>query len=350
MLQKTKTIKKQKLFYKGLASSFFVCMATLFMFLAWIWGFLARYEAATPEAALKDFTTLVQNQNYDEIFSRGDYMVSEFTTKQAYVEILKKTYPPTAPIHFTKTMPKTGQKRYQAHINEIPVGYICLKEPQITGDPLIAYAEIEANYSVTINAPPFASVYLNDKLLNDEIAPKEKIVEEHLKNLDEEVRPYKYQYKISNLLEKPIVNAKIDNGSTCQVIEENGVINVITLPPEEEKMQFETLLTQVAQTYAAYTSRDASFTDLSKFLIEDTTFFQAMKTFYNGWYIDHESFAYENLQVLNIEQLSENLICGDIKFNYIINQGKNVHNFPSHYKILFLKTDGGYKVQNLFTI
>ena len=75
-----------------------------------------------------------------------------------------------------------------------------------------------------------------------------------------------------------------------------------------------------------------------------------MQEFYNGWYIDHTGYAYENLQRLSLTSAGENAFTAELSFDYLVYRGAREYRYPSRYRLDFLKTANGWKAVRIATL
>lgn len=104
---------------------------------------------------------------------------------------------------------------------------------------------------------------------------------------------------------------------------------------------------KVSMAYANFISNDLKFDDIKGYFIPETDTYSNLQSFYNGWYIEHDSFSFENLKIEEIMKYSPNHFSVRIKFDYIIKRPYHSYSYPSDYTVNILKTSKGYKTAAL---
>ena len=166
--------------------------------------------------------------------------------------------------------------------------------------------------------------------------------------------PQAEAYRIEGLLMEPEITAVTANGSACAVAAptegEVRTVSVTAPVPAAQAGEYWAAAEQAAKTYAAFISSDAGRGELNALLLPGTEFWQAMQEFYNGWYIDHTGYAYENLQRLSLTSAGENAFTAELSFDYLVYRGAREYRYPSRYRLDFLKTANGWKVVRIATL
>lgn len=166
--------------------------------------------------------------------------------------------------------------------------------------------------------------------------------------------PQAEAYRIEGLLMEPEITAVTADGTACAVAAptegEVRTVSVTTPVPEAQAGEYWAAAEQAAKTYAAFISSDAGRGELNALLLPGTEFWQAMQEFYNGWYIDHTGYGYENLQRLSLTSAGENAFTAELSFDYLVYRGAREYRYPSRYRLDFLKTANGWKAVRIATL
>ena len=153
---------------------------------------------------------------------------------------------------------------------------------------------------------------------------------------------------------EPEITAVTADGTACTVAAptegEVRTVSVTAPVPETQAGEYWAAAEQAAKTYAAFISSDAGRGELNALLLPGTEFWQAMQEFYNGWYIDHTGYAYENLQRLSLTSAGENAFTAELSFDYLVYRGAREYRYPSRYRLDFLKTANGWKAVRIATL
>lgn len=344
-------IKKQsrRCFISGLAVFFFICLAAALAGLFWFWGFLNRYEMQTPDAALREYTQLIKNGDFETIFQRGNFEITQLNDKSSYINALQKLYTSGEDIKYLKKGVQGKEIIYTVYINGKEAGLIQLyKNGSKTGTALSAKPLLLGNVHFKIKAPEYAKVFLDDEELASSFIV-EKTPNKDYKNAPEALVPKTVIYEFKNLLIMPSIRAEA-GGRACVVLEEKGEFKVIPTISGVDMPEYEKLITKTAKVYANFVSRDAPRSDILALAMPNTAFSKSMQSFSNVWYIDHDAFAFEKLQVKDIIEHSETAFSGHISFDYIVKRGAKTNTFPAKYYMMFLKENGKWKLYDLHTL
>lgn len=344
-------IKKQSRsrFIRGLAVFFFVCLAAALAGLFWFWGFLNRYEMQTPDAALREYSQLIKNRDFETIFQRGNFEVNELNDKDSYINTLQKLYTSGEDIKYLKKGVQGKEIIYSVYIDGAEAGSIQLYESgSKSGLALAARPLLEGNVHIKISAPKYAKIYLDGQELEQSFIVEE-IPHKAFKGAPEELIPKTAVYEVKNLLSMPEITADA-NGRSCVVLQENGEFKIVPAISGIDVPEYEQLITKTAKVYANFVSRDAPRSDILALAMPNTSFAKSMQNFSNMWYIDHDTFAFENLQVKDIVEHSETSFSGYISFDYIVKRGAKTNTFPAKYYMMFLKENGKWKLYDLHTL
>lgn len=348
-----KTIKTNR-FWVGLAIFFALAMAASAVVLASLWGKLAEYEANTPTAAVERCIGLIRAGKFAEIPLKTDFTPSPFETEEDMLQMLRAQladFPEDVTFHKQQAddeglyLVKSGEKSL--------VTLAVSKTPAHESSyQYLAEIVVGGSLDVSFSAPSFLKIFANGTALTGENCEiSQPTVFPSFENIQENpLAPTQTTYHLTGLLRTPDISALLPDGSAAVVQQdEKGGIIVLTPVGEDKLAQLKQIAEQTAKVYARFITRDAEFTDLAGHLFAGTPFYESMRTFYNGWYIDHESFSFENLAFGDFSYASENAFTGNISFDYIIKQGRKVHTFPSSYQLSFLFADGKWQAVDIKT-
>lgn len=346
-------VKRRHGFVIGLGIFFVLMLCATAGVMCWLWGYLQQYEANTPAAAMQHYLSLIGADDYDEIYETSGFTENGFSGKEEYITYLKNIY--TGDLSKASYVKKVSHNQ-QEQVYEVQIdGKHAATVELVLAKPGSNYkwqARTRIHYldAITVSAPPHVQVLINGKVLGAEAIKEHDIVVAQFQGVHEGVEvPKLVQYEVSGLLLPPEVSAQKQDGAPCAVAGEHGTF-VVSSPVDADKQQErKALLEKVAKTYAAFITKDATATDLHQYLYKNTDFFDAIKNFYNGWYIEHDSFDYRNVQVSELEEFSENDFTGAISFDYVIRKGHKEHVYPSNYQLTFMNISGQWLLTNLAT-
>lgn len=344
-------IKKQRnaRFIKGLAVFFFACLAIALAGLFWFWGFLGRYEMQTPDAALREYTQLIKNGDFETIYKRGNFAENELNNKDKYIDSLRKVYTSGEEIKYTKRASQGKTITYAVYIDGKAAGDIQLYENgNSKGPTLSARPVLEGNQNVKINAPQNAQIFLDGEPLAASYIVSESVNKDY-KKAPEALVPKMVTYQVDGLLTTPEITAEA-NGRSCVVLDKNGEYNVLTAVSGIDVPEYEQVITKASKTYAKFVSKDALVSDVLALSMKDTTFAKSIRNFSNIWYIPHDTYEFDKFQVKDLVEHSENAFSGYVSFDYVVKHGNKTNVFPSNYYMMFLKENDVWKLYDLHTL
>ncbi len=82
-------------------------------------------------------------------------------------------------------------------------------------------------------------------------------------------------------------------------------------------------------------------------LYKDSGFYSKIKMYNNEYYHTHDSAWIENMQVFNMVEWSSETFSGEVTFTYVTKQGSRRKENPTHYRMLFINTNNGYKIVSI---
>ena len=194
-----------------------------------------------------------------------------------------------------------------------------------------------------IQAAENVKVYVNGTLLADTDKSDGTSVSKGVLGLpDAYPVPAMVQYRITGLLQKPEITASALNDNICEVVEmpskerPEEIYVSIQQHPAQQQTEAEEIAITAAQKYAMFITGDAGFHELSPYLVPGSDYYKKVSGFYNGWYIDHDSHSFEDLQATNMEFYSpEHLVC-TLSFVYVIQKGGEQFGYPSCYEMFLI--------------
>lgn len=314
---------------------------------------LADYEAATPNAALRQYEEWLRNKDYLSIFQSAQFTETPLNDKDSYLQYFARVYngTPTA-ITFRERAAKTeGQKQFSVYFDNTRVDIldlVPLKEqngwrvvPQLVyQNDYLVYAAAETR--VTVNGQDFS-------LLGITPTPVQETVFCGLK--DTSLYPTVNCYTLSGLLNPPIIEGLTLSGETCTVTHDAAnpqQIYVLVACSEETRIQQEELAKTAAFTYAKFVTRDASLNELLPFIYKESSLYDTIRRFGNDWFSSHESYKFTDEELQNPIRYTNRDFTYEVKFQpYYIKGGRTHKGELVHNRLTFLKFGDDWKLISL---
>ncbi len=343
--------KKRRLFGWFFAVYTFLWIGAAAAGLWLLWGFLEQYDRNSPDMIAKNTAAEIESGSYTLLLQSEELVPDRFFTAEQKEEWL--------------TGYLTG-KRISSR--EVPGEENCYQLSadgedfaQITLEPdgaknrygMQPYrvtkvaTSLETVPEIIIHAPEDAIVEVNGVPLTAEDQTGEKITEQAYAGMPEEyVLPAEVTYRLETLAMVPEVSARMEGGS-CSVVQQDTVFTVTAEADDTLRKEMETAAVEASHLYARFITQDASRRDLTPYLLGGTEFYDKLAGFYNGWYIDHDSYEFGETTVENFRMYSQDHLSCDVQFVYQVRRGSKIHEFPSAYTLYFIHTKDGWKISSI---
>ena len=122
------------------------------------------------------------------------------------------------------------------------------------------------------------------------------------------------------------------------------------VPDESVTTPLSLFVEAAAKAYATYITRDSQLTEVLPFFLPGTEFYTHLSQFYNGWYNEHDSYAFDNVVISEWAALDADHLSCEIAFDYSITLGWRTFDYPSRYTVYLVRTGGGWKISNLVVL
>ena len=163
-----------------------------------------------------------------------------------------------------------------------------------------------------------------------------------------ETAPQECVWQVEGLLEQPEVTAQSEAGD-CRVEWKTPLNAVVTVEPDtEDAVALQDFFDRTARVYARYVSADASFAELKGSLVPDTEFYNSLRTFDSSWYVSHDSTAFEDFSVSELQSFGPDAAAGTVRFTYMVyKEGLRPRSYASVYRMYAVRDGGGWKLLDL---
>ncbi|HJB68515.1 MAG TPA: hypothetical protein H9770_06705 [Candidatus Fournierella excrementigallinarum] len=315
--------------------------------LAMLWGALERYEASTPEAAILRSVQAVQAGEVKEEDVPAAVLPGRFATAAQYLKearaLLEGLPTDRDSLRFVRRGEAGGAEEYVV-VDEEGGRAEFLLFPEEKG--WRAWPRVQALSTVTIRAPKGVALTVDGRPL-EESERSETAAVPGFEALGE-AAPQQCVWQVEGLLEQPEVTAQSEAGS-CRVEWETPLSAVVTVEPNgQDAASLEEFLDRTARVYARYVSADASFAELKGALVPGTEFYNSLRTFDSSWYVSHDSTAFEEFSVSEMESLGPDAAAGTVRFTYMVyKEGLRPRSYPSVYRMYAVREGEGWKLLDL---
>lgn len=334
---------------------------------AYLWQVLVRFESTTPRAALDYYFAQLEAGDTEWLRAGADFTPDDLNSWDDYLRWVEEHFGghSAAQLRYQQLAQAegAGSQRYTVYSGEQALGEVMLHPDTDAEHGWAVSAEVTYLPGYTVTAPGDVAVLVNGHPLAQSGADTTTTPVAHFEALaDRQMAPTVVEYKMAPTLYEPDFAADGPDGMQCEwtVDTENRSAQVQLVLDDAQQEACAQALEAAAKSYATYVTGDSSFADLRQHLYPDTALFANMAGFDSSWYIDHEAYVFEDVQVSGIRPAGAHAFSGDISFNYIVRQagympGENVsytegysdHTFPSSYHMSFVQSGGVWLLLDL---
>ena len=321
--------------------------------------FLYGFENYNSEVYLNEYIDLIKNKEYEKIMKINNIQEDKFNTSKEFATYIDKEYGNDIDkivVVKNTTSSNENDEYYKVQFDNKNIKEYKLSktyEKKLLIFNTWAIQKPEQNIyteSVKIYCPIGVEIYLNGSLVTDEYLTNEEFIFTEFSGIKDEAykHPKLICYEINNLISISSLQAKQRDDSLCEIITEKGYYKVTANIPKKEEEILKPLAEEVSKKYAAFIAEDCTFSEISTYIYKNTEFYDTLKEFYNGWFPEHSTFGYENIEFNNLLWYDENHSSMQVKFNFFITYGNNkTRDYSVAYEIYFVKIDGEWKVINI---
>ncbi len=325
-----------------------VCGVAVWGILDSLWNSMADFEAKSEIGAISEYFRLFAAGDYETAARVGDFPFDEKNSKEDYIQYLKDTFGSDfSDLRFAERQSDIPEEKlYRVYSGDTALGSVRLIPVEGQARDWKVVAQVEYAKPLTVTAPSFISVSANGIPLTE---PGESSVHEDFAAVEQFITvPTKTTYTLEGYLYHPEITAVAPDGSACsQSVSEDGTVELFAYPSQEDQESFEALMTDFSKLYARFISEDASFASLKSKMLRGTTFYESVRTFYNGWYTTHTGYEFRDLSISDVVRTDESTFAGTIKFDYVVFRGKQEYVYPSSYRLSFCLSNGQWLLADL---
>lgn len=314
-----------------------------------VYNMALAYERSNPEHAAKQVLVLFKESRYDEIIIKGDISLSEFESPNVFGNALETTG------EGNYTLGRSGAEQWKILRGNTTIAELKLRVEKGGGGYGMDIWRAEklnlispAPKTYTVQAPAAVALTINGKSPHSRYLSQDHNSHSPFGDLPEELSPEAGQtYRLEGLYAPPSVAVQGKAGQLCEAVSFEDTVSVTVEPESQVVTQLSTLGEQAACAYAKYITNDATLNEVLPFFLPESGFYTHLKQFYNGWYNEHDAYAFSNAVFTNWRAYGERHISCDIAFDYWIKMGRHEYTYPSKYTMYFVLGNNGWRVSNL---
>lgn len=317
-----------------------------------LWDSMESYERSSPSYSVSAFFDTIRDGDFEAVFEQGNYEVSALNSKDSYLAYFRELFDGDLETLSSAEIASSelGIKKYHVYLGEKQLCKITLTEqPENAEMPWKASIVCDAKHSCTVTAAQETTPLVNGVDISTLGLEPENVTAQYYvgnKTENDPLLPTILRYQVDGLLMPPTVSGKYGE-TACDVVKDGEEDNkyLLYLPiSEENQAQMNALVEKIAQTYCRFVTRDATKNSVLNLLYKDTVFYDGIKSFYNGWYAQHDYHGFENQKLSGLHRFSEKDFTGDISFTYVIKWGRKTRTYPTENTATFIKVNDQWKV------
>ncbi len=327
-----------------------VCGIAVWALLDTLWNNMVEYEANSEIGAVTEYFQRFAAGDYDTAADTAEFPFDEKNPREDYIRYLKETFGSDfSDLRFAgREGDVPGEKLYRIYAGNTPLGSVRLVPVTGQSRNWKVISQVEYADPVTVVAPAFVKLSANGVVQtpSEAVSP---VAHEDFAALETVISvPLKVTYTLDGYLYEPQISATVPDGTVCPPMEqEDGTVEFSVAVSENDRETFEGLMTDFSKLYARFISKDASFASLKPKMLQGTTFYSSVRTFDNGWYVDHTGYEFRNLTVSDLIRADENTFAGTIRFDHVVFRGTKEYVYPSAYRLSFCLSEGQWLLADL---
>ncbi len=327
-----------------------------------LWNFLDEYQISLPENIAQKGLELFENRDIEILSQYVDYTPHPLDRSSSLGGWLSEYLGFDNEQTAYTLIPKTGssrQKRYViardgfqiAELLLTPTGKKTKRGFDLWELSDIDIASAAGRYGMEAVVPQGIELTVNGVLLDESYLIDNAVPVEvsGYQDLGPEYQPICLKYRVEGLLEPPEVEAFPKDSSSCSLEEAAS-------QPEETITHYQVIRYAgqdfidtagikaefAAKLYARFITKDAALDALIPYLLKNGPLYKQLYSFSNAWYIDHDSYDFQDLVMGNFILYDESHYSCDISFRYIIRMGSKEYIYPSAYTLYFVYGSGDW--------
>ncbi len=328
--------------------------------LVYLWDMLEAYELGTPEHTLSSVDEIILAEDYDTLMSLNNYEINYFEDKTMILPIIKNNVGTDVPEYVKNVKKSTDDVLY----------YGIRTDGEVVGEIMLSFEDDDrfgswTTQEITYNVPTWggieiiipdsATLFINDKEVDENYMTETNIAYEELDRLPENVtRPFKVRYVVDSLTSAPDIKVVDQYGNELQseltdefTVNETATQKIFFVDSSETILKenledIESMVIRDAEIYSNYISLDTSFYNLAERLNSESKIYRDLRGMEVYWYIDHRSVQFSEPVVSNIVSYNPELFSADIDYLYSV-YGVDKTNTDHHFETkltLFYYKDG----------
>lgn len=329
---------KKSVFWKIYFALLGVAVIALVIFLIWLHGWLEDFEMSEPVyVAEQTFNDYFKDFNPEEYLEKCELSVSSFDTKKDVVKYLNDITADKE-ITYAKVSSGVGDSiLYNVKAGDVKFATFKLVPDDSKSGRFTFYKAdefsviIKANETVTVDVPVGYKVFLNGIEVSEDYISENNLMDEAANKYLPEGLSIKYkEYKIENLLAKPLVTVKDAEGKDAEITQpKDGLFKAGFAYDETLKKDYNDWILKGMERYAAYmqhtSNNPVSFNEISVYFDPSSDLYEDIRTSENMFVWDYEKWEYVDEYTGEYIKYDEKTFSCVCRFDQVLTKGTEVY-------------------------
>lgn len=317
------------------------CIATSFILVQITKSTYSNREADLPESAISVYLEQVKNNEFGRIYENSLLIEPHLNSKDDYVQAIKDIYKDVdlGNLMFSPEPSENDDLLYGIYDGNVKVAVVKLIKS--TSGKWLLTTLFNGDNNYTVEVPQGVTIKVNGLDVGDEYIKATNQPATNFSGLKDTTNaPKVTRYVLTNLISQP----EITIDSPGYVMIEDVLSQAYYVGKDATTSDLKSVVLESAKTIARYPTKDGSFASVSAITINNSDFYERLKTMDNQWYASHNVSSFSNENVLSIVQQDENSMIANVVFDYLIGAGSTTKEYNIGYQMSFLKVNGTWKV------
>ena len=336
----------------------FLCIICI-IGLSFISSILEDYESAQPYKVVEKYINKLENEDYSYVLGFSGFQYTNFAKSDDCIEVLKAKYSGKE-ISYLESSSYLGSEkiRYNLYGDGERLGYIILTQTEAKSKYGFKMWKVESCESFnilgkyTVIVPKGYTLYANGNIVGNEYIKEITVADEYpiVNNMEQ---PSYVTYEMEGFISEPEFTVDPKHGEEyTKTVSESGEVTTF----ERKHVNYNLLYGFIRLTMEEYINVISLQSDMENYLqyvLEGSEYANTVKNFNKSWVMYQPEFvstAVENLEILHYEEYTSTQIIAEISFDYKVNLQYSSEVYPSKYRIIFIMTDGEWKIVSMENI
>ena len=336
-------------YWIGLLALAIVLAIVIWALLGWLGRSLASYELHTPNHALNQYFQQLEAGAYDTLQPAAEavFTPDENSGWEDYFAIIAARFSaPADSLTYRRTAARDlgeNLQLYSVYSGDEKLGQVYLVPDEASESGWAVYATIDYLGGYTITAPSTVTVLMNGEALPQSSGTASGIDDIFGLLNDQSAVPAKtLTYQTEPTLNAPTFTATSALGGECtvDVDMETHTVTITAAPTAEQQQAYAEVLETTAKAYSDFITEDLTFSGLKPYLYPEAELYTNLQEYQWGWYLTHESREFFDVEISDLQAMSDTLFTGHIEFTVNVHRGAQLHVEKPSYDMAFINSNG----------